>query len=334
MRTIGKGPGLKSSITPLLGGIALCLGLCVACDSAGTEAVPRVARFEKNDEAVRFVRSLREGMNSGGVPPTADVQRLKALALQYPGEEFIEEIHLSILQGLGDWEGIATYFEAKQELTEEERFTLTRAYLQLANYAGARDAIEALSTAHGTSVEANLLLGRAHYFLGQYDQAVTAYDRVWQQILSQGHTADIAYRAMIHLDRGETAQALALLNGALKANPNSVPVLSSLSRVLASLGRLEEAEVHSATVARLQDAYSQGTAYKERRASRVFALNKALGAGDIAGCERMVFDFLPDADEGFADELFRYLEKIYRLTNRDAELTDVLQRARSARRGE
>jgi tetratricopeptide (TPR) repeat protein len=318
-------------LTRWVGAFVMCAGILVGCDSSDSKPTPQIASFEKNAEAVRFVRTLREDTNSGKKPSPADVQQLKELALQYPGESFIEEIHTSLLQGHGDWEGISAYLEAKEELTEEERFTLTRAYLRIANYTSAQAAIQGFAAAHAESVEAHLLLGRSHYFLGEHAPAEAAYDKVWEKMLSQGHTTDIAYKAMILFDRGEPGQALPLLRGALQAAPNSIPVLNSLSRVLAAVGEVDEAQTHSATVARLQDAFSKETAHKERRASRIFALNKALGAGDLDGCERMIFNFLEDANEGFADELLRFLERLYRQAGRESELTDVLKRARSVR---
>ncbi len=330
------GRKVRQGLRRVLGGCALCACL-MACgsgadDSTDSGNAAQPANFEEDAEAVRFVRGLTDRVAKGEVPSQPDVQRLKELALMYSGEDSIEAIHMSLLVKLEDWEGLAVYFQAKPELTPDERFTLTWAYLKQMDYLRARGAIEDFARTHGESLEAQRLLARACYFLDEFDLAAGAYDKVWDQMLSQGLTTDIAYRAMIDFDRGDIPRALSLLNGALQATPNSVPVLNSLSRVLASQGKLQEAEGYSKRVTRLQEAHNQTISNQRRRASRVIALNTALGEGDYTACEQMVFQWLPDAEEDFAAELVLFLEKIYRLVGREAELDDVLNRAQAARR--
>ncbi len=320
----------------VLGGCALCACL-MACgsgadDSTDSGNTTQPANFEEDAEAVRFVRGLTERVAKGEVPPQPDVQRLKKLALMHSGEDSIEAIHTSLLVKLEDWEGLSVYFQAKPELTRDERFTLTWAYLKQVDYPRARKAIEDFARNNSESLEAQRLLARACYFLGDLDLSAEAYDKVWDQILSQGLTTDIAYRAMIDCDRGETSRALSLLNGALQATPDSVPVLNSLSRVLASQGKLQEAEGYSKRVAQLKEAYDQKASDQRQRTSRIVALNTALGEGNYTACEQLIFQWLPDADEAFAAELVVFLEKIYRLVGREAELSDVPNRVQAARR--
>ncbi|MFT5292051.1 MAG: tetratricopeptide (TPR) repeat protein [Planctomycetota bacterium] len=285
-----------------------------------------------NAEGVRFVQGLKESSDKGVRPPQRDVQRLKKLALQYPGESSIEAILTSLLIELEDWEGLSTYFEAKEDLNQQDRFTQTWAYLNQMDYPSARATIEAFAKANGESMEAQRLLARACYLSGDYDLAAASYDSVWDKMLSQGHTADIAFRAMIDFDRGEIQRALSLLNGALLATPDSIPVLNSLSRILASQGKLKEAEIHSNHVARLQEAQYRKVTDQRRRSSRVSTLNAALEDGDFAGCERMIFQWLPDESGSFAEELVLFLERMYRMTGRESELENVINRARAAGR--
>lgn len=335
MERKGSGPDEKRRLLRTLGGGALC-AIFAACGQGVPEPVDsdsssQPANFEANVEGVRFVRALGESMANGQQPPLQDVQRLKKLALLYPGVGSIEELHTALLTGLEDWEGVSTYFEAKDDLTPEERFTLTWACLKQQDYPRARQAIEAYAGSNGDSVEAQRLLGRANYFLGEFDSAAAAYDKVWDQILSRGYTTDIAYRAMIDFDRGQIPRALSLLNGALQAVPDSIPVLNSLARILASQGRLEEAESYSNQVARLKEAHDRKASAQSRRSSRIMALNLALETGDYAGCERLVFQFLPEASDDFAEELILLLDKMYTLAGREADLPDVLSRAQAVR---
>ncbi len=292
---------------------------------------PRPVSFEEDAEGVRFVRGLSESMANGQTPPHRDVQRLKKLALLYPGAGSIEEVHTALLMGLEDWEGLSTYFEAKEDLTPEQRFTLTWAYLKQLDYLRARQVIEVFAESNDDSVEAQRLLARACYFFDDFDAAAAAYDKVWDQILSSGYTTDIAYRAMIDFDRGEIPRALSLLNGALQAVPNSVPVLNSLARIYASQGKLQEAEFYGNQVAILEEAHDRKVSDQRRRSSRITALNLALEKGDYAGCEHMVFQFLPEASDDFAEELILFLTRMYRHVGREADLPDVLSRAQSAR---
>ncbi|MCP5023344.1 MAG: tetratricopeptide repeat protein, partial [bacterium] len=239
--------------------------------------------------------------------------------------------HTDLLTGLEDWEGLSTYFEAKEDLTSKQRFTLTWAYLKQLDYLRARQTIEALAESNGDSVEAQRLLARACYFFDDLDTAAAAYDKVWDQILSRGYTTDIAYRAMIDFERGEIPRALSLLNGALQAVPDSVPVLNSLARMYASQGKLQEAEFYSNQVARQEEAHDKKVSGLRRRSSRIAALNLALEKGDYPGCERLIFQFLPEASDDFAEELILFLERMYRLVGREADFPDVLNRAQSAR---
>ena len=329
MTTTASGDGM-SKVRGWVSGIAVpCLVLLGGCDSGGPERDAPAANFDRNGEAVRFVRGLRENVNVGQRPAAEDVERLKQLALQYPGEPFIEEVHLSLLPVLEDWEGLVIYLRAKGELDANERSLLSRACIRLADYAGARDAILPAAQAAPQSIEANALLGRACYFLGQFAQAKAAYDRVWEGMLAEGRVTDIAYRAMIDFEAGESERALGILAGALKAAPESAPVLNSLARVHASQGNMELAETYSAKVARLQDAFAKKSSDKVKRAARIFALNKALSAKDYQECERMVFDFLPESNQSFREELYRFLERLYKSAGRQAEFPAVLERARA-----
>ena len=314
---------------PLLLGAVVCL--VTACGPKEADPTPQTSSFLQGSEDHGFVLALQSRVSQGQGADLSEVRRLKALALRYPGEELIEELQHSLLLAREDWEGMTTYYEAKANLGAEERLTLTRAHLRQMDYQGARQAIERYASGNPDAVEAQRLLARACYFLGDYRTAAMAYGRVWDQMLAQGLTTDLAYRAMIHFEEGEVPQALGILQGALRATPNSVTVLNSLSRVLAAQGQEAQARQFSERVAQIQAAFGDQAAAKERRASQVHALNAALTAGDFTECEALVMRFVPTADEAFAEELYQFLERLYRKAGRESEIQSALERARAAR---
>lgn len=307
--------------------------LLTGCDSGSQKATPEVP-FEKNGEAVRFVRGLREALVSGRRPPNEEVQRLKAIGIEYPDEAFVSEILLSILPALNDWDGMALHFEAKSQLTMAERGTLARVYIKQANYGAARDVIQPVVDAAPSDIEGNALLARAHYFFGDYDLARKHYDRIWPAILTEKRLGDMTFRAMIHFDDGQATRALEILEAALDGAPDSIALHNALGRILAAEGRQAEAEVHSARASELQEELNRTETSAVLRAARIFALNRALEAGDTDGCQRMIFEYLPDSDANFQEELYRFLTGIYRAAGRELEIPAVLERARQeARKG-
>jgi tetratricopeptide (TPR) repeat protein len=319
---------LSSHVRRLVG--RLCLGACllVSCDSGVVEPVVGLSTFEADGNAVHFVAGLRALQVKGQRPPIGDVQRLKTLGLKYPGTAVIEDVQQPLLTEMEDWDGLAEYLLSKSQLTNEERVVLTLVSIRQADYAAARTAIQPVADAAPTEVEVNALLGRSCYFLGDFAAASKVYDRIWAGLLSEGRVYDITYRAMIYFDAGETQRAFAILQSAEKAAPTSIVVLNALSRVATSQGKQQLAESYGARVAELQDELAAVTADSVKRASRVVALNGALQNGDLEGCERMIFTYLPDSSPEFRGELYQYLEKLYRRVGRDSELDSVLERAR------
>jgi tetratricopeptide (TPR) repeat protein len=79
----------------------------------------------------------------------------------------------------------------------------------------------------------------SHYRQGRLDEA----DRICTRVLkARPDWVDAIHLAgLIKLDSGKAAAAHALLTGAAKLNPGSVPVLASLGRTLAALNRNDEA---------------------------------------------------------------------------------------------
>ncbi|MFT7484432.1 MAG: tetratricopeptide (TPR) repeat protein [Candidatus Paceibacteria bacterium] len=316
-------------------GSLLLVILSALLSSCGQEAaMPKAAvvAFEKNDDAVRFVRSVRESLSQQSRPSSGDVQRLKSIAGQYPDESFIEEVLVSILPALSDWDGLASYYEAKSELTEQNRITLTRVYIKQGNYAGAREAIRPIASAQPQHVEANALLGRAHYFFGEYAEAKEVYDRVWDSIVVEQRLGDITYRAMIHFDEGNPARASEILEAGLKVSPNSIALHNALGRVLFAEGKDAQAIVHRDRVGELQDELSRAETGQMLRAARIFALNRALKSGDMDECQRLIFEFLPKSDAEFQQQLYQFLESMYRTAGRAEEIPAVLSRARQIAR--
>ncbi|MCP5022181.1 MAG: hypothetical protein GY930_10425, partial [bacterium] len=142
MERKGNGPDGKRRHLRMLGGGVLW-AILAACGHGAPEPADsgfslQPASFEEDAEGVRFVRGLSESMANGQMPLHRDVQRLKKLALLYPRAGSIEEVHTDLLTGLEDWEGLSTYFEAKEDLTSKQRFTLTWAYLKQLDYLRAR----------------------------------------------------------------------------------------------------------------------------------------------------------------------------------------------------
>ncbi len=315
--------------------IASVLGLVVcACDSGSQEVMTPRASFEKDAESVRFVRSIREGLNQQRRPPSEEIQKLKVIANKYPDEPFIEELLISLLPALKDWDGLAVYYEHKSALDTEDRSMLARVYIKLADYGRARDVIESVVQEQPMNVEANSLLGRALYFFGEYDRASECYDRVWDSIVSERRVGDITYRAMIHFDEGQAERAVEMLKAGLEDSPDTAVMHNALSRVLAAQGKLDEAEVHSARVHELQKELSRVETSQMLQAARTFSLNRALQAGDMPKCQRLIFEYLPDSDPAFQEDLYRFLESLYRVNGREDEIPAVLERARQeARKG-
>jgi Flp pilus assembly protein TadD len=310
----------------------LALGL-VAC-GGGEGEVPR-EDFDENAEAVRFVRSLREAFSQGKRPDFEEIQRLKELGARYPVEPYVENVLLAVLPQLQDWDGLAAYLSLKEPLGDRDRVRLTRVYFRQADYGGALRTIAPLAAREPQSVEPNALAGRASYFLGDNEAAARYYDRVWQGILDQGQVAEVANRAMIHLDVGELARAKELLVEALKQSPNSIQAHISLARVLSADGDAAGAAQHSTRVTELQRELSMDETRAMRRAAQTLALNEAWGREDFDGCLTLVYRALPAADEAFREELYRFLARMYQSVGQDAQIPAVLEAAREhARKGE
>lgn len=309
----------------------LVLGLA-ACGGGEADVVRE--DFNGNGEAVRFIRSLREGFAQGKRPDFAEIQRLKELAARYPDEAYVENVLLAVLPELQDWDGLAAYLSLKEPLDDRTRARLTRVYFRQSDYEGALRTIAPLAEREPQSVEPNALAARASYFLGDNEAAVRYYDRVWQSILDQGQVSEIANRAMIHFDEGEFGQAEVLLVEALKRSPDSIHAHNALARVLAAGGDPERAAEHTARVTELQREVSMDETRAMRRAAQTLALNEAWGRGDFDGCLSLIHKALPEAEEAFREDLYRFLARMYQSAGREAEIPAVLEAAQEhARKG-
>lgn len=318
-----------------------CLSLLVAVsllgcgDGAETQpaAPPAAVAFDQDAEAVRIVRGVRESLASRTRPNSDEVQRFKQVANRYADEPFVQEAVVAILPALEDWDGLATFFESKSALGEDDRKLVARVYIRQANYGAARDAILPIADADPEDVEANALAGRAHYFYGENEAAARYYDRVWDGLLAERRLIDLGFRAMIHFDEGDTEAARTLLEQGLELDPKSIALHNAMARVLAGAGELERAEVHSARVRELQQQLSQTEASQMRVAAQVFEINRAMESGDVDGCRARILRLLPEADEAMREQLYGFLDAMYRRAGRAAELPAVLEEARAAAAG-
>lgn len=283
--------------------------------------------YAADSSAQSFVRAIREGLAQGKRPPADRVQRLKSIGMLYPEEPEVEQVLLSILPALKDWDGLAPYLEAKAELSNEMRMMLTKVYISQADYEAAlRTALE-LAEAEPSHVDANAFTARAYYFLGKPEEAVRFYDRVWSQVVEQHRVADIANRAMISFDAGDLNAAIEMLQGALEDNADSVHLHNAMARLLAAKGELDEAERHSRIVTALQAKVSKLEQNAMLRAAQTLALNEAWAKKDFNECQRLIYEFLPGAEEDFRNELLRFLGSMYEATGRRAEASAAIEAA-------
>lgn len=317
----------------LLGVLLACSGLAACGEEPGAPANPPRVPFEQDDEAVRVTRGIREALAQGTRPASPEVQRFKAVALRHVGEPFVEEALLALLPALKDWEGLALYFQAKPSLTPDEEKLLARVHIKLADYGAARDLIRPMADAAPTDSEANTLAGRAHYFYGENEAAALCYDRVADRLLPEQRYQDLAFRAMIHFDEGDAAAARSLLETGLAVAPDDVVLNNTMARVLAGSGQPEEAERYSLRVQELQRELSERETGQMRVAAQIFEINRALQAADVDGCRERIYRLLPEADEALRNQLYSFLEALYRRAGREAELPAVLDRARSLAAG-
>lgn len=309
----------------------LCLAALSGCGGEGggeSVTAPPTLAFEKDDEAVRVCRGVRESLAQGIRPGASEVQRFKAVAMRHVGEPFVEEALLALLPALDDWEGLALYFEAKPTLTDDEKKLLARVHIKRADYGAARDLVRPLADAAPTDTEANSLAGRAHYFYGENEAAALCYDRVADRLLPEGRYQELAFRAMIHFDEGELEAARGLLEAGLAAAPDDIVLNNTMARVLAGAGEEAEAEGYSSRVLELQRALSERETGQMRVAAQIFEINRALQAADVDGCRERIYRLLPEADMDLRDQLYRFLEALYQRSGRESELPAVLQRAR------
>ena len=307
-----------------------------SCGGEGTTGSPPPGNhipFEKDADAVRIVRGVRESLASRTRPSSDEVQSFKEVANRYADEPFIQEAVIALLPALEDWDGMATFFESKSELDDTDRKLIARIYIRQANYGAAREAILPLAESQPQDVEANALAGRALYYYGENEAAARHYDRVWEGILSERRIVDLSFRAMIHFDEGDTQSARAMLEEGLKLDPNSIVLHNAMGRVLAGAGEKELAEFHSNRVHELQRELSRNETSQMRVAAQVFEINRALQAGDVDGCRERILRLLPEADEGMREQLYGFLDALYRRAGREAELPAVLQQARASAAG-
>ena len=311
-------------------------GALSSCEKEGAvvEPSPRIS-FEQDVEAHRFVQGLRAALEQGRRPASSEVQLLKTIAKRFPEEPFVEQPMLSILPALKDWDGLSAYLESKARLSDELRMMLTRVYINQADYAGALRACQPMADRDPTHVEANSLAGRAHYFLEQNDEAARYYNRVWNSIVDQGSLVDLANRAMLHFDAGNSEQAQVLLQGALETHPDSISLHNAMARVLAAEGDQVGADRHSARVTELQAEISRVEQNAMLRAAQSLALNEAWAKRDFDGCQRLIHEFLPGADESFRNDLYGFLGSMYEAAGRKEEAAAAIERARQhAAKGE
>ncbi len=321
--------GLHAMVRAAFAGAFVLLASCGG-EGASTAPTPVVLDFEKDADAVRVLRSVRESLSSRTRPSSDEVQRFKEVANRYADEPFVQEAVLALLPALEDWDGMATFFESKRELDDMDRKLVARTYIRQANYGAAREAILPLAERAPQDVEANALAGRVLYYYGENAAAARHYDRVWGGILSERRIVDLSFRAMIHFDEGDTASARALLDEGLLLDSDSIVLHNAMSRVLAGAGEVDLAEFHSNRVHELQRELSRNETGQMRVAAQVFEINRALQAGDVDGCRERIVRLLPEADEGLREQLYGFLDGLYRRAGREAELPAVLQEARAA----
>lgn len=309
--------------------MACVLGACTESQpvEGPLEPAPKPV-YAEDVQAKAFIGAMRQAVSSGKRPPAAELQRLKDLGMKYPDEATVEQTVLSVLPALREWDGLAAYLEGKSELTTEQKMTLTRVYLNQADYQKALELCGPVADADPTHVEANSLAGRASYFLGQNERAASYYDGVWDSIVDQRMLAELANRAMLHFDSGELDRAIEVVESAQRDNPESAHLHNTISRLLAAKGDLEGAERHSQLFTAMQDKVSEDEQHGMRQASQTLALNEAWGRKDLEGCERLIHKFLPGATESFRNELYRFLGSMYQAAGRQTDAPAAIERAR------
>lgn len=301
--------------------LALALAVPLAC---GRPAAPGP------DAAARaLVQDLRSSLSRGLRPGGAAVRELQELARAHPDDPAISQLVLDLLPSMREWGGLASWLEAKAELTQEERIALAKVYVNLADFDAAWRTIRPLAEREPAALEANALAGRAAYLRGDAAAARLHLDRVWDQLVQAGRVEEQSYRAMLWLDEGELERAQAILTEALARGPDSIHVHNALARALAAAGDEAGAARHQQRAGELQAQLSAQEQRLLRRAAQNARLNQELERGDLDALRGLAMRFLLEADEQRATELLSFLESAYRAAGRSAELAPVLEEARA-----
>lgn len=224
--TVETGDAMRSTILPALVLASLMLAPPVWADSA--EQASRyyedaLKRYERNDDAGAIIQ-LKNALKE-------DSRMLPALVLLgqahlRKGEPAAAERVFADAEKLGAARSNIAVYQAQSLMAQGKWRVLLERY-------GADGLPEA------ARIDMLMMRSRAQLFLGQLDAAMSSAESL--TALPAARARALALQARIHMNAGRDAEALALVNEALRASPNDSDALTMRASISHLRGRLSDA---------------------------------------------------------------------------------------------
>lgn len=300
-------------------GVFVCL--LAGCGALG-------GSYKDDEQAVQQVNSINSRISSGVTLTAEDAEALRAIYEKYPDSKEVRAVYQQLLINRGDWGTLEKVIAAipPSQQTDSERLNLAKVHFKLGNF---EKVVETLNDMPGEpDVERAVLLGRALFSLGKYDEAAAALDSRWEEIRNGKNPDGLIARGLIYFHKGENSKALEVLNAALIEDPGSIPANNAISRVYASMGDDEKAREHLKLVQESFDRMTNDERAKTAVVSKLRKFQEAYQNKDFREVIRLGKELEPSLEPRNRLALYKYLFEAYKTLGMEKEALETMNKAK------
>ncbi len=272
------------------------------------------SRFLSSPEAPESLARIRATMASSQEVSPADHSALVQMQATYPGVLEIEQTLTGSLALREDWDGLIQHFD-RLEPDRIDREVLIRAHIRSHRYS---DAIRLLGQRAGPEAaddETKWLFAFCHFHAGDYATAGPLLDGLADRVSGPRLLDVLTLRGLVAIQADDLETARRYLERALAAQPDHLPAVTNLARVMHQLGDPAAAAELDGRSTRLRQQQVTQTAAMMRLAALAPQLEEAWSRKDLARTKAIVDRMMPDADAQARAMLNLYLVEIRRLND-------------------
>lgn len=310
----------------------------LACSSPHTVPGPSPRPPFASDPAARAsLDGAKARMDQLQLCPPTCLETLESLHARYSADDDVVELLRTVYRQRKDWDALIRLEEERPEeqRSPEDSGRLALWYFHKGRFQDASALLERLVAERPEDAELARLAGLSLFQLGDNAQAAPRLDAALAKLAGPEGAEVATARALIHLRKGELAEAEQTLQRALRMDADYAPAHSALVRVLTARGDAKGARAHFERSAAIRARNSA----QESRAIRLSALSQAASQAvqerrwDDA--ERIVMQqMLPEADATLQVRLYRFLGDVRKAAGRGAAADEAFRKAEQLARAE